>query len=157
MYISSFLWRMRTCASLIRGNARIDTAVRRFTINTLICCSLKPYPYFLWSRTGIHHPMYLTGRVQFSSLIFEGKFLIFQGWKSSIVWYNFTLSLSPSLSLSLRESLLNSENYGDRWAMRWKIRFLSLCVYKRVFEIYFFFFSIKFWLSLNGLNECFNF
>ena len=101
MYISSFLWRMRTCASLIRGNARIDTAVRRFTINTLICCSLKPYPYFLWSRTGIHHPMYLTGRVQFSSLIFEGKFLIFQGWKSSIVWYNFTLSLSPSLSLSL--------------------------------------------------------
>ena len=69
------------------------------------------------------------------------------------------ISLSPSLplSLSLRESLLNSENYGDRWAMRWKIRFLSLCVYKRVFEIYFFFFSIKFWLSLNGLNECFNF
>lgn len=113
----------------------------------------ETYPHFLWSRTRIHPIPCIWQARRFSSLIFEGKFLIFQGWESPFVRYIiffFFFFLRAKVYWTVKTAVIDEQCDGK--FVFWVCACIKGCSR-------FFFLSIKLWLFLSELssrtNECF--
>lgn len=137
---------------VIRSNARIDTAVRRFTINSLICCLRNLSPFPLVTNEDTSHPMYLTGEtVQFTYIRREIPHLPRMRIAFCAI-YNlfFFFFLRAKVYWTVKTAVIDEQCDGK--FVFWVCACIKGCSR-------FFFLSIKLWLFLSELssrtNECF--